>query len=65
MWKVFMMAGMIITTFAWTVGPLAISSQVPYYMQEWDRSLPDVIQFVSLCTTVMFVIRRLYTEYEH
>lgn len=41
------MAGMCITTFNWTVGPLAISSQVPYYVAEWDSSLPDVIQFVS------------------
>lgn len=46
-WKMFIMAGMIITTFSWTVGPLAISSQVPYYMMEWDRSLSDIIQFVS------------------
>lgn len=47
MWKMLSMAGMSITTFSWTVGPLAISSQVPYYMAEWNRSLPDVIQFVS------------------
>lgn len=47
MWKMLSMAGMAITTFSWTVGPLSISSQVPYYMMEWNRSLPDVIQFVS------------------
>lgn len=47
MWKMLSMVGMVITTFSWTVGPLAISSQVPYYMMEWNRSLPDVIQFVS------------------
>jgi hypothetical protein len=41
------MLGMVITAFSWTVGPLAISSQVPYYMAEWNRSLPDTIQFVS------------------
>lgn len=41
------MLGMVITTFSWTVGPLAISSQVPYYMAEWNSSLPDTIQFVS------------------
>ena len=45
-WKMLTMAGMSITTFSWTVGPLSISSQVPYYMAEWDRSLPDVIKFV-------------------
>lgn len=44
------MAGMAITTFSWTVGPLSIASQVPYYMIEWDRSLPDVIKFV--CASV-------------
>jgi len=47
MWKMLNMLGMAITTFSWTVGPLAISSQVPYYMAEWDRSLPDIIQLVS------------------
>lgn len=46
-WKMLSMGGMSVTAFSWTVGPLAISSQVPYYMAEWDRSLPDVIQFVS------------------
>ena len=47
LWKMLSMGGMAVTTFSWTVGPLAISSQVSYYMAEWDRSLPDVIQFVS------------------
>lgn len=47
LWKGFIMAGMTINTFAWTVGPLSISSQVPYYMEEWNRPLSDIIQFVS------------------
>ncbi|KAJ9606374.1 hypothetical protein H2200_009335 [Cladophialophora chaetospira] len=53
MWKMLSMAGMIITTFSWTIGPLAISSQVPYYMAEWDRSLPDVIQFIGVSILVL------------
>ncbi|KAK6380303.1 hypothetical protein LTS17_005492 [Exophiala oligosperma] len=52
-WKMVIMAGMCITTFNWTVGPLAISSQVPYYVAEWDSSLPDVIQFVGVSILVL------------
>ncbi|KIY03902.1 uncharacterized protein Z520_00594 [Fonsecaea multimorphosa CBS 102226] len=53
MWKMAIMLGMNITTFSWTVGPLAISSQVPYYMAEWNRSLSDVVQFVGVSILVL------------
>lgn len=47
------MAGMAIATFRGPLAPLVISSQVPYYMAEWNRSLPDVIQFVSCNALLM------------
>jgi len=47
MWKGVVMASMFMTAFLQAFGPLAIAPQVPHYMAEWNRSVPDVLRFVA------------------
>lgn len=42
------MGGMAISAFTMMCAPLSVAPQVPYYMAEFNRPLPDVIEFVSL-----------------
>jgi hypothetical protein len=47
LWKALSMGGMAISAFTLLFSPLSVAPQVPYYMAEFDASLPDVINFVS------------------
>lgn len=40
------MSAMAVSSFTMILGPLAPASQVPYYIAEFGRPLPDIIQFV-------------------
>jgi hypothetical protein len=46
LWKALSMGGMLISSFTLLFSPLSVAPQVPYYMAEFQASLPDVIQFV-------------------
>ena len=47
-WKFLTVLGMCFSSFSNGFSPTAEAPQVPYYMAEWHRSLPDIINFVSM-----------------
>lgn len=54
------MGGMAISAFTLLFAPLSVAPQVPYYMAEFNRSLPDVIDFVSSISSLS-KIPRIYS----
>jgi hypothetical protein len=46
-WKFVIMAQMILLSFSQSMGPLSISPQVPFYIEEWHKDLASVLRFVS------------------
>jgi hypothetical protein len=42
-WKGLAMGGMALASFTQIFGPLSAAPQVPYYMEEFDATLPRVI----------------------
>ncbi|KAK7204562.1 MFS transporter-like protein [Myxozyma melibiosi] len=52
-WKLITVVGVMLVTMISAFGPLSISPQVDYYMEEWDRSLADVLQFSGVCILVL------------
>ena len=57
LWKALSMAGMAISAFTLLFAPLSVAPQVPYYMADFERSLPDVIDFVSSTTSLSKIPR--------
>jgi MFS family permease len=47
------MGGMALASFTQIFGPLSAAPQVPYYMAEFDASLPQVIQFIGVAILVL------------
>ncbi|KAH0365237.1 MFS general substrate transporter, partial [Aureobasidium melanogenum] len=52
-WKWLTMSSMALCTFNYGVGPLSLAPQVPYYMKDFDSSLPAVINFVGVSILIL------------
>ncbi|KAG9854376.1 MFS general substrate transporter, partial [Aureobasidium melanogenum] len=52
-WKWLTMSSMALCTFNYGVGPLSLAPQVPYYMRDFDSSLPAVINFVGVSILIL------------
>ncbi|KAG9229953.1 major facilitator superfamily domain-containing protein [Amylocarpus encephaloides] len=53
LWKSLSMGGMVISSFTLLFSPLSVAPQVPYYMHDFDSSLPDVINFIGITILVL------------
>lgn len=52
-WKWLTMSSMALSTFNWVFSPLSLSPQVPYYMESFDSTLPEVISFIGISVLVL------------
>jgi hypothetical protein len=52
-WKWLTMSSMALSTFNYAFSPLSLSPQVPYYMESFDSTLPEVINFIGVCVLVL------------
>jgi len=47
------MSSMALSTFNYAFSPLSLSPQVPYYMRDFDSTLPEVINFIGVSVLVL------------
>ena len=47
------MSSMALSTFNYAFSPLSLSPQVPYYMESFDSTLPEVINFIGVSVLVL------------
>lgn len=47
------MSSMALSTFNYAFSPLSLSPQVPYYMEDFDSTLPEVINFIGVSVLVL------------
>ncbi|ANB15141.1 Hol1p [Sugiyamaella lignohabitans] len=47
-WKFILMVGQFLTAMVHQIGGLSVAPQVPYYMETYDRSLNDVLNFIGI-----------------
>jgi hypothetical protein len=52
-WKWLTMSSMALSTFNYAFSPLSLSPQVPYYMESFDSTLPEVINFIGVSVLVL------------
>jgi hypothetical protein len=52
-WKWLAMSSMALSTFNYAFSPLSLSPQVPYYMESFDSTLPEVINFIGVSVLVL------------
>jgi len=52
-WKYLTMSSMALSTFNWVFSPLSLAPQVPYYMKEFNSTLPAVINIVGVSILVL------------
>lgn len=52
-WKALAVATVLVSTFVQGFGPLALAPMFGYYIEDFNRSLTDVVQFVGVCILVL------------
>jgi hypothetical protein len=52
-WKFAVIFSSTLVTFTQGFGPLALAPMFPFYMEEWNSSLGDVVQFTGVAILVL------------
>ena len=52
-WKACAITSALFSTFSMGFGPLALGPMFGHFVQDFDRSLADVVQFVGVCILVL------------
>jgi hypothetical protein len=53
MWKTFALSAALMSSFTQGFGPLALAPMFGYYVQDFNHSLVDVIQFTGVAILVL------------
>ncbi|KJX97668.1 hypothetical protein TI39_contig474g00005 [Zymoseptoria brevis] len=64
-WKWFTMSSMVLSTFIWVFSPLALGPQVPYYMESFNSTIPEVINFTGVSILVLGLTNLIWIPFAH